>query len=426
MLDAKQLRTDTDNIAIQLAKRGFTLDTATLNTLEEQRKAIQIKTQDLQNERNTRSKSIGQAKARGEDIAPLLAAVSQLGDDLDAAKAEQDEVLAKINDIASAIPNLLDESVPEGKDEDDNVEIKRWGTPREFDFEVKDHVDLGFSVDKGLDFESGAKLAGTRFAVMRGKIAKLHRALAQFMLDMHTEQHGYHEMYVPYLVNANSLYGTGQLPKFGEDLFHTDLSGKKFSLIPTSEVPLTNMYRDEIVEETELPIKMTAHTPCFRSEAGSGGRDIRGLIRQHQFDKVEMVQLVKPENSFAALDELTGHAEAVLEKLELPYRTMALCSGDVGFSATKTFDLEVWLPAQNTYREISSCSNMGAFQARRMQARFRNSETNKPELLHTLNGSGLAVGRTLVAVLENYQQADGSINIPTALQSYMNGLTKIG
>jgi len=425
MLDAKQLRTDTDNIATQLAKRGFTLDTTTLNALEEQRKSIQVKTQDLQNERNTRSKSIGQAKARGEDIAPLLAAVSQLGNDLDAAKAEQDDVLAKINDIANAIPNLLDESVPEGKDEDDNVEVKRWGTPREFDFEVKDHVDLGFGVDKGLDFESGAKLAGTRFAVMRGKIAKLHRALAQFMLDVHTEEHEYQEMYVPYLVNANSLYGTGQLPKFGEDLFHTDLSGKKFSLIPTSEVPLTNMYRDEIVDEADLPIKMTAHTPCFRSEAGSGGRDIRGLIRQHQFDKVEMVQLVKPENSFDALDELTAHAETILEKLELPYRTMALCSGDVGFSATKTFDLEVWLPAQNTYREISSCSNMGAFQARRMQARFRNSETNKPELLHTLNGSGLAVGRTLVAVLENYQQADGSIDIPTALQPYMNGLTKI-
>jgi len=425
MLDAKQLRTDLANIATQLEKRGYHLDTKTLTALEEQRKAIQVKTQELQNERNTRSKSIGQAKARGEDIAPLLATVSQLGEDLDTAKAEQDEILKQINDIASAIPNLLDESVPVGKDEDDNIEVKRWGTPREFDFEVKDHVDLGFGVDKGLDFESGAKLAGTRFAVMRGKIAKLHRALAQFMLDMHTEEHGYQEMYVPYLVNANSLYGTGQLPKFGEDLFHTDLSGKKFSLIPTSEVPLTNMYRDEIVDEAELPIKMTAHTPCFRSEAGSGGRDIRGLIRQHQFDKVEMVQLVKPENSLAALDELTGHAEAILEKLELPYRTMALCSGDVGFSATKTFDLEVWLPAQNTYREISSCSNMGAFQARRMQARFRNSETNKPELLHTLNGSGLAVGRTLVALLENYQQADGSIDIPTALQSYMNGLTNI-
>lgn len=425
MLDAKLLRTDLDNVATQLAKRGYTLDTQSLTALEEQRKAIQVKTQELQSERNTRSKSIGQAKARGEDIAPLLAAVSQLGDDLDAAKAEQDEVLAKINDIASAIPNLLHESVPVGQDEDDNVEVKRWGTPREFEFEVKDHVDLGLAIEKGLDFESGAKLAGTRFVVMRGKIAKLHRALAQFMLDVHTEEHGYQEMYVPYLVNANSLYGTGQLPKFGEDLFHTDLSNKKFSLIPTSEVPLTNLVRDEIVDEAELPIKMTAHTPCFRSEAGSGGRDIRGLIRQHQFDKVEMVQLVKPETSFDALDELTRHAEVILEKLELPYRTMTLCSGDVGFSATKTFDLEVWLPAQNTYREISSCSNMGAFQARRMQARFRNSETNKPELLHTLNGSGLAVGRTLVAILENYQQADGSIDIPTVLQPYMNGLTNI-
>ena len=425
MLDAKQLRSDLDNVATQLAKRGFTLDTATFITLEEQRKAIQVKTQELQNERNTRSKSIGQAKARGEDIAPLLAAVSQLGDELDAAKAQQDEVLAKINALASALPNLLDDSVPTGADEDDNVELKRWGTPRTFDFEVKDHVDLGFGIGKGLDFESGAKLAGTRFAVMRGQIAKLHRALAQFMLDVHTEEHGYQEMYVPYLVNAASLYGTGQLPKFGEDLFHTELSGKKFSLIPTSEVPLTNIYRDEIVDEAELPIKMTAHTPCFRSEAGSGGRDIRGLIRQHQFDKVEMVQLVKPENSFAALDELTGHAEAILEKLELPYRTMVLCSGDVGFSATKTYDLEVWLPAQNTYREISSCSNMAAFQARRMQARFRNSETNKPELLHTLNGSGLAVGRTLVAILENYQQSDGSITIPTVLQPYMKGLTTI-
>ena len=426
MLDAKLLRTDLDNIAQQLAKRGFVLDTAALSALEEQRKAIQVKTQEFQSERNSRSKSIGQAKARGEDIAPLLAHVSQLGDSLDAAKAEQDEVLAKIEAIASALPNLLDDSVPDGKDEDDNVEIKRWGTPREFDFDVKDHVDLGFAVDKGLDFESGAKLAGTRFVVMRGKIAKLHRAIAQFMLDTHTEEHGYLEMYVPYLVNPTSLFGTGQLPKFGEDLFHTDLSNKKLSLIPTSEVPLTNLVRDEIVDEAELPIKMTAHTPCFRSEAGSGGRDIRGLIRQHQFDKVEMVQIVKPENSMSVLDELTRHAEIILEKLELPYRTVQLCSGDVGFSAMKTFDLEVWLPAQDTYREISSCSNMGAFQARRMQARFRNSETNKPELLHTLNGSGLAVGRTLVAILENYQQADGSINIPTVLQPYMAGVTNIG
>jgi seryl-tRNA synthetase len=426
MLDPKLFRNDIEATAAQLAKRGFVLDTALLIQLEEQRKAFQIKTQELQNQRNTRSKSIGKAKAQGEDIQPLLAEVSQLGADLDSAKAEQDDVLAKIDDILSAVPNLIHESVPEGASEDDNVEIKRWGTPRVFDFEVKDHVDVGAGIGNGLDFESGAKLAGTRFAVLRGQIAKMHRALAQLMLDVHTQEHGYQEMYVPYLVNQESLYGTGQLPKFGEDLFHTDLSNKKFSLIPTAEVPLTNLLRNEIVEEAELPIKMCAHTPCFRSEAGSGGRDIRGLIRQHQFDKVEMVQIVKPEDSFAALEALTGHAEKILEKLELPYRTVILCTGDIGFSATKTFDIEVWLPAQNTYREISSCSNMGDFQARRMQARFRNSETKKPELLHTLNGSGLAVGRTLVAILENYQQADGSLKVPTALQPYMNGLTQIG
>ncbi|MEH6385070.1 MAG: serine--tRNA ligase [Colwellia sp.] len=426
MLDPKLFRNDIEATAAQLAKRGFVLDTALLIQLEEQRKAFQIKTQELQNQRNTRSKSIGKAKAQGEDIQPLLAEVSQLGADLDAAKAEQDDVLAKIDDILSAVPNLIHESVPEGASEDDNVEIKRWGTPRVFDFEVKDHVDVGAGIGNGLDFESGAKLAGTRFAVLRGQIAKMHRALAQLMLDVHTQEHGYQEMYVPYLVNQESLYGTGQLPKFGEDLFHTDLSNKKFSLIPTAEVPLTNLLRNEIVEEAELPIKMCAHTPCFRSEAGSGGRDIRGLIRQHQFDKVEMVQIVKPEDSFAALEALTGHAEKILEKLELPYRTVILCTGDIGFSATKTFDIEVWLPAQNTYREISSCSNMGDFQARRMQARFRNSETKKPELLHTLNGSGLAVGRTLVAILENYQQADGSLKVPMALQPYMNGLTQIG
>ncbi|GLX80324.1 serine--tRNA ligase [Thalassotalea insulae] len=425
MLDPKLFRTDIEATAAQLAKRGFSLNTAELVQLEEQRKAIQVKTQELQSQRNTRSKSIGQAKARGEDIQPLLAEVSQLGDELEAAKEEQTQVLAKIDAIVSAVPNLVDESVPSGDSEDDNVEIKRWGTPKSFDFDVKDHVDLATALDKGLDFESGAKLAGTRFAVMRGNIAKLHRALAQFMLDVHSEEHGYQEMYVPYLVNHDSLYGTGQLPKFGEDLFHTDLANRQFSLIPTAEVPLTNLVRDEIVDEAELPIKMCAHTPCFRSEAGSSGRDIRGLIRQHQFDKVEMVQLVKPEQSFAALDELTGHAEKILEKLELPYRTVVLCTGDIGFSATKTFDIEVWLPAQNTYREISSCSNMGDFQARRMQARFRNSETNKPELMHTLNGSGLAVGRTLVAVLENYQQADGSIDIPKVLQPYMKGLTNI-
>ena len=425
MLDPKLFRTDIEQTAALLAKRGFTLDITVLTSLEEQRKAIQIKTQELQNQRNTRSKSIGQAKARGEDIAPLLAEVSQLGDDLEAAKEEQNVVLAKINEIVSAVPNLIHESVPAGESEDDNVEIKRWGTPKEFDFEVKDHVDVAVGIDKGLDFESGAKLAGTRFAVMRGHIAKMHRALSQFMLDVHSQEHDYQEMYVPYLVNQDSLFGTGQLPKFGEDLFHTELSGKNFSLIPTAEVPLTNLVRNEIVDEAELPIKMCAHTPCFRSEAGSGGRDIRGLIRQHQFDKVEMVQIVKPEDSFQALEELTGHAEKILEKLELPYRTVVLCTGDIGFSATKTFDIEVWLPAQNTYREISSCSNMGDFQARRMQARFRNSETNKPELVHTLNGSGLAVGRTLVAILENYQQADGSIDVPTVLQPYMNGLTNI-
>ncbi len=426
MLDPKLFRNDIEATAAQLAKRGFTLDTALLIELEEQRKAFQIKTQELQNQRNTRSKSIGQAKARGEDIKPLLAEVSQLGNDLDVAKAEQDEVLVKINHILSAVPNLIHSSVPDGASEDDNVEIKRWGTPRVFDFEVKDHVDIGAGIGNGLDFESGAKLAGTRFAVLRGQIAKMHRALAQLMLDVHTEEHGYQEMYVPYLVNQDSLYGTGQLPKFGEDLFHTELSSKKFSLIPTAEVPLTNLVRNEIVEEADLPIKMCAHTPCFRSEAGSGGRDIRGLIRQHQFDKVEMVQIVKPEDSLTALESLTGHAEKILEKLELPYRTVVLCTGDIGFSSAKTFDIEVWLPAQNTYREISSCSSMGDFQARRMQARFRNSETNKPELVHTLNGSGLAVGRTLVAILENYQQADGSLTIPTALQPYMNGLTQIG
>lgn len=425
MLDSKLLRTDIEQTASILAKRGFSLDTDKLIALEEQRKAIQVKTQDLQSERNSRSKLIGQAKARGEDIQPLLDAVSELGAQLDAAKEEQDKVLAELDAIASTIPNLTDESVPEGANEDDNVEVKRWGTPRAFDFDVKDHVDVATALNKGLDFESGAKLTGTRFVVMRGQIAKLHRALAQFMLDVHAEEHGYQELYVPYLVNHDSLYGTGQLPKFGEDLFHTDLGQKTFSLIPTAEVPLTNLVRDEILDEAELPVKMIAHTPCFRSEAGSSGRDIRGLIRQHQFDKVEMVQLVKPEDSFNALEELTGHAEKILEKLGLPYRTVVLCTGDIGFSATKTFDIEVWLPAQNTYREISSCSNMGDFQARRMQARFRRTGEKKPELLHTLNGSGLAVGRTLVAVLENYQQADGSVEIPEVLRPYMKGQTHI-
>jgi seryl-tRNA synthetase len=372
-----------------------------------------------------RSKSIGKAKAQGEDIAPLLAEVGKLGDELDSAKAELTALLDEITVMTQGIPNLPDESVPEGENEDHNVEISRWGQPRTFDFEVSDHVDVGERLNNGLDFSTASKITGSRFVVMRGDVARLNRAIAQFMLDVHTGEHGYQEMYVPYLVNADSLYGTGQLPKFGEDLFHTQPAteeGQGLSLIPTAEVPLTNIVRDEIVDAKSLPVKMTAHTPCFRSEAGSYGRDTRGLIRQHQFDKVELVQLVKPEDSFDALEALTSHAEAILQKLELPYRKMLLCTGDMGFGACKTYDLEVWLPAQNTYREISSCSNMLDFQARRMQARFRNPETNKPELLHTLNGSGLAVGRTLVAILENNQQADGSVTVPKALVPYMGGV----
>ncbi|NMP15383.1 serine--tRNA ligase [Thalassotalea sp. Y01] len=426
MLDSKLLRADINAVAAKLAERGFKLDVATFNALEEERKELQVRTQELQNERNVRSKSIGQAKARGEDIKPLLDEVSQLGARLDLAKDELATLLAKIDHIVSAIPNLPADDVPSGNDEDDNVEVTRWGTPREFDFEVKDHVDIATALDKGLDFESGAKLSGTRFVVIKGQMARLNRAIGQFMLDLHADQHGYTEANVPLLVNHDSLYGTGQLPKFGEDLFHTDLGSKKFSLIPTAEVPLTNLARDEILDEDALPIKLTALSSCFRSEAGSSGRDIRGLIRQHQFDKVELVQLVHPEKSFEALEELTGHAEKVLQLLELPYRKVTLCTGDMGFSATKTYDLEVWLPAQDTYREISSCSNMGDFQARRMQGRFRPAGSKKPELLHTLNGSGLAVGRTLVAILENYQQADGTVQVPKVLQPYMGGLTKIG
>ena len=428
MLDPKCLRSDIDSTAERLASRGVKLDVEAFNALEEKRKALQIKTQELQNERNTRSKSIGKAKSQGQDIAPLLAEVSDLGEQLDAAKAELNTLLADINELTLGIPNLPHESVPVGKDETENQEILVWGEIPQFDFEVKDHVDIAEGLNKGLDFEASVKLTGSRFVVMRDKIARLHRALAQFMLDVHTGEHGYQEMYVPYLVNADSLFGTGQLPKFGEDLFHTKPAteeGQGLSLIPTAEVPLTNLARDEIFAAKELPIKMTAHTPCFRSEAGSYGRDTRGLIRQHQFDKVEMVQLVKPEDSFDALEELTGHAEVILQKLGLAYRKVVLCTGDMGFGSCKTYDLEVWLPAQNTYREISSCSNMLDFQARRMQARYRNPETNKPELLHTLNGSGLAVGRTLVAILENYQQADGSVKIPEALVSYMGGVTEI-
>ncbi|SEA26710.1 serine--tRNA ligase [Alkalimonas amylolytica] len=424
MLDAKFLRAELTQTAERLASRGFTLDVASLSQLEERRRDLQVRTQELQNQRNSRSKEIGQAKARGEDIVPLLQEVSGLGDQLDAAKTELDQLLAELEQISLSIPNLPDASVPVGGDEAANVEVRRHLEATRFDFEPKDHVDLGEALDKGLDFESAVKVSGSRFVVMRGQLARLHRALAQFMLDLHTNEHGYTEMYVPYLVNHDSLYGTGQLPKFGGDLFHTKPAteeGQGMALIPTAEVPLTNLARDTIFDLAELPVKMTAHTPCFRSEAGSYGRDTRGLIRQHQFDKVELVQLVHPEHSMQALEDLTSHAERVLQLLELPYRVMLLCTGDMGFGACKTYDLEVWLPAQKTYREISSCSNMGDFQARRMQARFRLAEGKKPELLHTLNGSGLAVGRTLVAILENYQQADGSIRVPAVLQPYMQG-----
>lgn len=424
MLDAKFLRGEITQTAERLASRGFTLDVASLSQLEERRRELQVRTQELQNQRNSRSKEIGQAKARGEDIAPLLQEVSGLGEQLDTAKTELDQLLAELEQISLSIPNLPDASVPVGADEAANVEVRRHLEPTSFGFEPKDHVDLGEALDKGLDFESAVKVSGSRFVVMRGQLARLHRALAQFMLDLHTNEHGYTEMYVPYLVNHDSLYGTGQLPKFGGDLFHTKPAteeGQGMALIPTAEVPLTNLARDTIFDLAELPVKMTAHTPCFRSEAGSYGRDTRGLIRQHQFDKVELVQLVHPDHSMQALEDLTSHAERVLQLLELPYRVMLLCTGDMGFGACKTYDLEVWLPAQQTYREISSCSNMGDFQARRMQARFRLAEGKKPELLHTLNGSGLAVGRTLVAILENYQQADGSIRVPTVLQPYMQG-----
>lgn len=432
MLDPKYLRADIDAAAQRLAQRGYTLDVAQFNALEEQRKALQTRTQELQAERNARSKAIGEAKRRGEDAAPLMAQVGSLGAELDSCKQQQDAVLAEVEALALTIPNLPHESVPVGLDERENQEVRRWGTPRQFDFEVKDHVALGEGL-KGLDFEAATKLSGARFVVMQGQIARLHRALAQFMLDLHTQEHGYTECYVPYLVNATSLQGTGQLPKFAEDLFHTAINGegdeegnvRRFSLIPTAEVPLTNLGRDVIFDEKALPVKLTAHSPCFRSEAGSYGRDTRGLIRMHQFDKVEMVQLAHPAKSWEALEEMVGHAEKVLQRLELPYRVVALCTGDMGFSAAKTYDLEVWLPAQNTYREISSCSNCTDFQARRMQARVRGAD-GKPTLLHTLNGSGLAVGRTLVAVLENHQQADGRIAVPAVLQPYMGGLTHIG
>jgi seryl-tRNA synthetase len=428
MLSKKQLRNDIKVIEVALKKRNFSFDASALSALEDRRKKNQIETQELQNCRNTQSKSIGKAKAAGEDIKPLLNAVADLGDKLDAAKTELQGIQAEIDTIVMGLPNIPHESVPAGNSEEDNVEVSKWGEPGQYDFEVKDHVDLGALY--GLDFETAAKIAGSRFCVMTGKIARLHRALTQFMLDHHTKNNGYTEAYVPYLVNAQSLTGTGQLPKFEADLFKTSLHGeegeaKSLYLIPTGEVPITNIMRDRIVKESELPIKFVGHTPSFRSEAGAYGRDTRGLIRQHQFEKVEMVQVVKAQDSYQALEELTGHAEGILQALELPYRKVNLCAGDLGFSAAKTYDLEVWLPGQNAYREISSCSCFEAFQARRLQLRWKNPETNKSELLHTLNGSGLAVGRTLVAVLENHQQADKSIKIPDVLHKYMGGSTII-
>jgi seryl-tRNA synthetase len=423
MLDPRLLRNELDEVARQLARRGYVLDTVQLQGLEERRKDIQARTQELQAERNSRSKGIGKAKAAGEDITPLLKEVEGLGEQLKAAEEELAGLQATLNGILMGIPNIPHDSVPDGKGEEDNPEIRRWGEPTSLDFEVKDHVDLGEQLGL-LDFQAAAKIAGSRFCVMQGPLARLQRALTQYMLDTHTRDHGYTEIYVPYLVNADSLRGTGQLPKFEEDLFATG-SESDYYLIPTAEVPVTNLARGDIIEAAAMPRRYVAHTPCFRSEAGSYGKDTRGMIRQHQFEKVELVQIVCPEDSLAALEQLTGHAETILQQLELPYRVVVLCTGDIGFSAAKTYDLEVWLPGQQRYREISSCSNFGDFQARRMQARWRNPETGKPELVHTINGSGLAVGRTLVAVMENYQQADGSIRVPAVLQDYMDGIDVI-
>ncbi|WP_373975089.1 serine--tRNA ligase [Chitinibacter sp. SCUT-21] len=422
MLDIQLLRTDLAAVAARLADRKFVLDTAAFQAMEDERKVLQTRMQDLQAKRNSSSKQIGAAKAKGEDVSAIMAEVASLGDELKAAETAFAQLADRLNALLQSIPNLPMEDVPNGVDESANVEVARWGTPKTFDFEVKDHVDLGAPL--GLDFETGAKLSGSRFTVLKSHIAKLHRALAQFMLNTHSNEHGYEEVYTPYLVNAASMHGTGQLPKFEEDLFKVPHNDDSLYLIPTAEVSVTNFVRDTILKTNELPLKFTAHTPCFRSEAGSYGRDVRGMIRQHQFDKVELVQIVHPEQSSEALEELVGHAEKILQLLELPYRKMLLCTGDMGFSSQKTYDLEVWLPAQNTYREISSCSNMGSFQARRMQARFKN-EAGKNELVHTLNGSGLAVGRTLVAVLENYQNADGSITVPTVLRPYLGGLEKL-
>ncbi|MEA2094629.1 MAG: serine--tRNA ligase [Pseudomonadota bacterium] len=423
MLDPKLLRSDLDYVARQLARRGFVLDTGRLQALENTRKQLQTRAQELQAERNSRSKTIGRAKAAGEDIAPLLQEVEGLGHQLKTAGEQLANLQEELNGILMGIPNIPHESVPEGKGEEDNPESRRWSEPAEFDFEPKDHVDLGEQLGL-LDFQAAAKVAGSRFSVMHGPLVRLQRALIQLMLDIHTREHGYREVYVPYLVNADSLRGTGQLPKFEEDLFATG-GESGYYLIPTAEVPVTNLARDTIIEPESVPLRYVAHTPCFRSEAGSYGKDTRGMIRQHQFEKVELVQLVRPADSYTALEQLTGHAETILQRLQLPYRVVILCSGDIGFSAAKTYDLEVWLPGQQAYREISSCSNFADFQTRRMQARWRNPKTGKPELLHTVNGSGLAVGRTLVAIMENYQQADGSIRIPGALKGYMGGLEVI-
>jgi seryl-tRNA synthetase len=425
MLDPALLRSRLAETAARLKEtRGFVLDVAAVEALESQRKQLSTETQELQNLRNTRSKAIGQAKAKGEDVAPLMAEVAGIGDKLKTNELALADVQAKLSDIALLIPNIPHDSVPVGKDESDNKEISRWGTPRSFDFEVKDHVDLG-ERHGWLDGEAGAKLSGARFTVLRGQLAQLHRALGQFMLDLHTREHGYLECNVPVLVNSDAMFGTTQLPKFEEDLFATQVGDSRRYLIPTAEVSLTNLVRDTIQDADAMPLRFTAHSLCFRAEAGSYGRDVRGMIRQHQFEKVEMVQVARASDSYAQLEEMVGHAEKVLQKLNLPYRKLLLCTGDMGFQSSKTYDLEVWLPSQSTYREISSCSNCEDFQARRLQARVRNPETNKPELVHTLNGSGLAVGRTMIAVMENYQNADGSITIPEALRPYMGGMEKI-
>ncbi len=423
MLDPKLFRQDLEQVANQLLRRNIQLDVDFLEQLETQRKDVQTRTQELQAERNASSKQIGKAKSQGQDIQPLLQQIESLGDELKQQESKLNHIQQQLHNYYLQLPNILDQAVADGNSEEDNIEIMRWGEPGLLGLEAKDHVDLGVNLGQ-MDFEVAAKMTSSRFVTMRGSLARLHRALIQFMLDTHTVKHGYTECYVPYLVNAASLTGTGQLPKFEEDAFKVDFDPRLY-LIPTAEVPVTNMVRDEILDATQLPLRLTAHTPCFRSEAGSYGRDTRGMIRQHQFEKVELVQIVRPEDSSTALEELTGHAESILQQLELPYRKVLLCAGDTGFSSAKTYDLEVWLPGQQQYREISSCSNFRDFQARRLKARWRNPETGKPELVNTLNGSGLAVGRTLVAVMENYQQADGSIQVPDVLKPYMGATTVI-